>query len=98
MNIKIFKDKKHYLYKHIFFNITPTYSTLCPKYIISHFITGNKLYEIMKHNRIGQLRWCKSASFIYRYNLHRIPDRPNIIKTYKRIKPKRIKRNPQYEP
>ena len=52
----------------------------------------------MKHNRIGELRWCKSASFIYRYNLHRIPDRPNIIKTYKRIKPKRITRNPQYEP
>ena len=96
MNVKIFKDKKHYLYKQIFFKITHTYSTRCPKSIISHYITGNKLYEIMKHNRIGELRWCESASFIYRYNLHRIPKRQNIIRVYKRIKPKRIPRKPQY--
>jgi len=93
MNIKTFKDKKPNINKLIFFGITPTYSTRCPKSIISHYITGNKLYEIMKHNRIGQLRWCECRDYIYRYNLHRIPKRQNIIMTYKRIKPNRINKN-----
>ena len=90
MNKKIFKDKKLYFNKLLFFKITPTYSTRCPKSIISHFITGNKLYEIMKNNRIGKLKWCNNTEKILRYNIYKIPKRQNIIRRYTRIKPNRI--------
>ena len=90
MNTKIIKDKKLNFNKLLFFKITPTYSTRCPKSIISHFITGNKLYEIMKHNRIGKLKWCENTKKILRYNIYKIVKRQNIIRRYTRIKPNRI--------
>lgn len=92
MNNKIFKDKKQNFNKLIFFKKTPTYSTRCPKSIISHYITGNKLYEIMKNNRIGGLRWDMNYSIISRYKIYKIPKRQNInhiIASYIRIKPKK---------
>lgn len=89
MNIKIFKDKKPNINKLIFFGITPTYSTRCPKSIISHYITGNKLYEIMKHNRISKLIWCDCRNYIFRYRINKIPKRENVIAHYIRKIPNR---------
>ena len=96
MNIKLFKDKKPNFNKLIFFGITPTYSTRCLKSIISHYITGNKLYEIMKHNRISNLVWIDSRDYIFRYRIHKIPTRPNIIAKYIRKKPNRTNHRYRY--
>jgi len=91
MNMKIFKDKKPNINKLIFFGITPTYSTRCPKSIISHYITGNKLYEIMKHNRITNIVWVDCRDYIFRYRINKIPKRVNVIAHYIRKIPKRTK-------
>ena len=87
--MKIFKDKKPNINKLIFFGITPTYSTRCPKSIISHYITGNKLYEIMKHNRITNIVWFEYREYIFRYRINKIPKRVNVIAHYIRKIPKR---------
>lgn len=89
--MKIFKDKKPNINKLIFFGITPTYSTRCPKSIISHYITGNKLYEIMKHNKITNLVWIDSRDYIFRYRINKIPKSVNVIAHYIRKIPKRTK-------
>lgn len=89
--MKIFKDKKPNINKLIFFGITPTYSTRCPKSIISHYITGNKLYEIMKHNRITNIVWVDCRDYIFRYRINKIPKRVNVIAHYIRKIPKRTK-------
>ena len=91
MNIKIFKDKKPHLNKLVFFNMTPTYSFLCPKSIITHFITGNKLYEIMRNNRLGKLVWIEDGEYIFRYNIYQIPKKQNIVSRYIRKIPKRTR-------
>lgn len=91
MNIKTFKDKKPNINKLIFFGITPTYSTRCPKSIISHYITGNKLYEIMKNNKITNIIWIESRDYIFRYRINKIPKRKNIIANYFFYKPNRTK-------
>ena len=87
--MKIFKDKKPNINKLIFFGITPTYSTRCPKSIISHYITGNKLYEIMKNNRVSKLIWIYSRNYIFRYRINKIPKRENVIAHYIRKIPNR---------
>tara|TARA_R110002110_G_scaffold5358_9_gene27751 strand:+ start:1068 stop:1478 length:411 start_codon:yes stop_codon:yes gene_type:complete len=90
MNINLFKDKKHNINKLMFFKMTPTYSTGCIKSIITHYITGNKLYEIMRNNRVSNLIWCNDYNFIYKYNIEKIPKRQNIIRKYTRIIPNKI--------
>lgn len=94
--MKIFKDKKPNINKLIFFGITPTYSTRCPKSIISHYITGNKLYEIMKHNKITNLVWCECRDYIFRYRINKIPKRVNVIAHYIRKIPKRTNHDYRY--
>lgn len=93
MNIKLFKDKKPNINKLIFFGITPTYSIRCPKSIISHYITGNKLYEIMRNNRISNIVWCDHRDYIFRYKINKIPKRVNVIAHYILKKPNKINKN-----
>ena len=88
MNIKIFKNETKNINKKIFFLMTPTYATFCPKKIISHFITGNKLYEIMK-NHLPKIKWNKFTQSIRSYSVILVNPSPKCFRRIIQYIPKK---------
>ena len=68
MNNKIFKNEPLNINKLLFFMMKPSHSISHPKNIITHFITGNKLYEIMK-NHLPRVRWNKNSQSVRYYSV-----------------------------